>query len=320
MTTKHLVDPELIPLLDQFPTLSLTNETLAPTRTALNDMMTQMAAMVPEFPDVEMGERQVPGPKDAPEVRVLVYRPKNTTGLIPAILWIHGGGYVLGSADQADATAKTIVSSVGCAVVAVDYRLAPETPHPGPVEDCYAALKWLYTNTTDLGIDPKRIAIGGDSAGGGLTAALAILTRDRGEVPLAYQLLIYPMLDDRTVTHPDPHPHTGEYIWTHELNHFGWSSLLGHAPGAAEVSPYAAPARVDKLEGLAPAYIAVGTLDLFLEEDMEYARRLIRAGVSTELHIYPGAFHAFPMAATSQVAQAYNRDYLNALSKAFKQG
>lgn len=164
-----------------------------------------------------------------------------------------------------------------------------------------------------------ELAIGGDSAGGGLAAGLALLTRDRGEVPLVFQLLIYPMLDDRTVTHEDPHPHTGEFIWTPELNRYGWRALLGQEPGGAEVSAYAAPARAKKLEGLPPTYISVGTLDLFLEEDLEYARRLIRAGVPTELHVYPGAFHAFPMAADSQVAQAYNRDYLNALTRALKQ-
>jgi acetyl esterase/lipase len=176
----------------------------------------------------------------------------------------------------------------------------------------------LYTNASDLGVDATRIAIGGDSAGGGLTAGLALLTHDRGEVPLVFQLLIYPMLDDRTVTATDPHPYTGEYVWTAESNHFGWTALLGKEPGGPDVSPYAAAARAEYLEGLPPAFIGVGTLDLFLEENMEYARRLMRVGVPTELHVYPGAFHAFPMAADANVAQVFKRDYLNALARAFK--
>ena len=153
-------------------------------------------------------------------------------------------------------------------------------------------------------------------AGGGLTAGLALLTRDRGEVPLAFQLLIYPMLDDRTVTSAEPHPYTGEYIWTHDANRFGWTALLGQEPGSPDVSPYASAARAEHLEGLAPAFISVGTLDLFLEEDMEYARRLMRAGVPTELHVYPGAFHGFNMAASAKVSQAFVRDQLDALARA----
>ena len=317
MTTRHLVDPEIVPMLDLFPSINLTTETLPQTRAFLNEMNAQLSAGVPDFPDIAVSERHIPGPQGAPDVRVLVYLPKNVSTSVPALLWIHGGGYVIGNADQADAQIKAIVTATGCAAVSVDYRLAPETPHPGPVEDCYAALKWLHVNANDLGVDATRIAIGGDSAGGGLTASLALLTRDRGEVPLVLALLIYPMLDDRTVTSLEPHPYTGEYIWTPDSNRFGWTSLLGQEPGGANVSPYAAAARAEKLEGLAPTFIGVGTLDLFLEEDIEYARRLIRAGVPTELHVYPGAFHAFPLAAEAKVSQAFVRDQLNALARAF---
>ncbi len=317
-STRHLVDPEILPILDMFPGITLSSETLAQTRAGFDAMNAQTLANVPEFPDISVSERHIPGPQGAPDVRVLVYLPKNVSTPTPALLWIHGGGYVIGNADQADLQTKSIVSATGCAAVAVDYRLAPETPHPGPVEDCYAALKWLHTNASDLNVDTTRIAIGGDSAGGGLTAALALLTRDRDEVPLVFQVLIYPMLDDRTVTRPDPHPYTGEYIWTADSNRFGWTALLGKEPGSADVSPYAAAARAESLTGLAPAFIAVGSLDLFLEEDIEYARRLIRAGVPTELHVYPGAFHGFPMAANAQVAQTFTRDYLSALTRAFK--
>jgi acetyl esterase/lipase len=317
MTTKHLVDSELVAMLDMFPALTLTTESLALMRTTLAEMNTQATADLPDFAPISMSERFVPGPQGAPDVRVLVYHPSKVSTPLPALLWIHGGGYVLGSADQDDLQVKSIVSAVGCAAVSVDYRLAPETPHPGPVEDCYAALKWLYTNANELNVDANRIAIGGASAGGGLTAGLGLLTRDRGEVPLLFQLLIYPMLDDRTVTVAEPHPYTGEYIWTPDANRFGWTALLGQEPGSPDVSPYAAAARAKHLEGLPPTFISVGSLDLFLEEDLEYARRLMRAGVPTELHVYPGAFHGFNMMASAKISQSFVRDQLNALVRAF---
>jgi acetyl esterase/lipase len=203
--------------------------------------------------------------------------------------------------------------------VSVDYRLAPETPFPGPVEDCYAALVWLHEQAKLLGVDPARIAIGGESAGAGLAAALGLLARDRGKAPVAFQMLIYPMLDDRTGATSDPHPYSGEFIWTAESNRFGWASLLGGAPGGGDVSRYAAPARAENLAGLPPTFIAVGGLDLLLEEDLEFARRLTRAGVLTELHVYPGAYHAPDMAPEARVAQALRRDVLEAMRRAFEE-
>ena len=320
MTTKHLVDPELVAMLDTFPALTFTPESLALIRTALEEMNAQRPVNPSDFSEISVHEQFVPGPQGAPDVRVLVYQPSKRSTPLPAVLWIHGGGYVIGSADQEDLGVKSIVSTIGCVAVSVDYRLAPETPHPGPVEDCYAALKWLHTHAQELGVDTTRIALAGASAGGGLAAGLAVLTRDRGEVPLAFQLLIYPMLDDRTVTLTEPHPHTGEYIWTPEANRFGWTALLGQEPGGPGVSPYAAAARADHLEGLPPTFINVGALDLFLEEDMEYARRLMRAGVPTELHVYPGAFHGFNMVADAKVSQAMARDQFAALARAFSPG
>lgn len=317
MTTKHLVDPELVAMLDQFPALELTAETLGQIRAMMQAMRSQTPPNLPAFPDIAVSERFVPGPEGAPDVRVLVYLPTSVQGPLPALLWIHGGGYVIGSADGEDLGVKSIVSAVRCTAVSVDYRLAPETPHPGPVEDCYAALLWLSTHAGELGVDPTRIAIGGGSAGGGLAAALGLLTRDRGEVPLAFQLLIYPMLDDRTVTMTDPHPYTGEFIWTAQANRFGWRALLGQEPGGPDISPYAAAARAESLVGLPATFISVGALDLFLEEDLEYARRLIRAGVPTELHVYPGAYHGFNMVADAQVSQVAARDQLAALKRAF---
>jgi acetyl esterase/lipase len=306
-------------MLDIFPALQFTRETLPQVRVGLAEMMAQGSAMQPESPDIEVIKRDVPGPAGAPDVSVIIYLPKNIPHPQPALLWIHGGGYVLGSAEQDDAQVKGIVQQVGCAAVSVNYRLAPETTAPGSVEDCYAALSWLHANAGELGVDANRIAIGGASAGGGMAAALGLLTRDKGEIPLAFQLLIYPMLDDRTVTTTDPHPSTGEFIWTHDANRFGWTALLGHEPGGEGVSPYAAPARAASLAGLPPTFISVGTLDLFLEEDIEYARRLIREGVRTELHVYPAAFHGFDLMPTARVSQSFTRDFTHALRRAFAQ-
>jgi acetyl esterase/lipase len=321
MTTKYLVDPELVAILDQVPAPVLTAETLGQTRAkakmAVAAMISQVSADLPQFSALSVSERFIPGRDRAPDVRVLVYLPTSVQGPLPALLWIHGGGYIMGSADAEDLTVKSIVSAIGCAAVSVDYRLAPETPHPGPVEDCYAALKWLSTHADELGIDPNWIAVGGSSSGGGLTAALALLTRDRGEVPLVFQFLLAPMLDDRTCTLAKPHPYTGEFIWTRESNRFGWTSLLGQEPGGPDVSPYAAAARAEHLEGLPATFINVGALDLFLEENLEYARRLMRAGVPTELHVYPGAYHGFRMEASAQVTQTAERDQLAALKRAF---
>ena len=313
MTTRHLVDPELAALLDQIPATVLTDEILGQIRA----MRPQATADVPRFAALSVSERFIPGPEGAPDVRVLAYLPTSVQEAVPALLWLHGGGYIMGSADAEDLTVKNIASTLGCAAVSVDYRLAPETPYPGPVEDCYAALKWLSTHADELGIDPKRIAVGGSSAGGGLAAALALLTRDRGEIPLAFQFLLAPMIDDRTCTLANPHPYTGEFIWTPEANRFGWTALLGQEPGGADVSPYAAVARAEQLEGLPATFLYVGALDLFLEEDLEYARRLMRAGVPTELHVYPGAYHGFRMVADAWITQTAERDLLAALKRAF---
>ena len=316
MNTRHMVDPELAPMLDLFPKLQLTAEMLPQVRAMLAEQQDQQQAQVPTPPDIDVTEYSVPGPQGAPEVPVIVSIPKKAQRPMPALLWIHGGGYVLGSAKADQPQAMKIASQVGCAVVSVEYRLAPETPFPGPVEDCYAALKWLSAQADKLDVDVNRIAIGGASAGGGLTAGLGLLARDRGEIPLVFELLIYPMLDDRTVSASEPHPYTGEFIWTADANRFGWESLLGQEPGSPGVSPYAAAARAESVDGLPATYLCVGSLDLFLEEDMEYARRLIRAGVPTELHVYPAAYHGFNMAVEAQVTQAFERDYMNALRRA----
>jgi triacylglycerol lipase len=286
----------------------------------IEQVRAMMAATRPALPpipdDVRVYEAMTPGRDGAPDVRLVVTAPKAAGQGRPGILHIHGGGYVLGSAEMTGPTDAIYASQLGAVVVSVDYRLAPETPHPGPVEDCYAGLAWLHAEAAALGVDPGRIVVTGESAGGGLAAALVLLARHRGEYAVAFQHLVFPMLDDRTVTHPEPSPYLGQFVWTPESNRIGWASLLGGPPGAADVSPFAAPARATDLSGLPPTFIVCGALDLFLEEDIDYARRLIRAGVPTELHVYPGAPHGFMFVPDAEVTKTFARDSMAALARA----
>ncbi|GAA2173075.1 alpha/beta hydrolase [Arthrobacter parietis] len=228
-------------------------------------------------------------------------------GPFAAIYWIHGGGMISGSlrADQPYCTA--LAEATGCVVIAVEYRLAPEYPHPVPVEDSYAGLEWAVAHSAELRIDPQRLAIGGSSAGGGIAASVALAARDRGGPQLAFQYLMYPMLDDAQIS-PSSREFAGIPTWSRERNAFAWQCLLGSSAGSASGSPYAAPAQAADLAGLPPAMIQVGELDLFRDEDVEYASRLLQAGVPTELHLYPGAYHGFelvsPEASVSRQAMA----------------
>lgn len=316
MNSRHLVDPALLALLDLLPSTPLTSESLATNRARTAAMVASMP--VRESPNLTVRERYVPGPAGAPDVRIFLYQPAQPAQPTAGILWLHGGGYVGGNVELEDVRARALAAELGCVLVSVDYRLAPEATFPGPLEDCYAVLSWLYANAAELGVDTGRLAVGGGSAGGGLAAALALLARDRGEIPLAFQLLIAAMLDDRTAARDTPHPYTGEFIWTRESNRFAWAALLGQEPGSSGVSAYAAAARAENVANLPPAFIAVGALDLFLEENMEYARRLLYAGVPTELHVYPGAYHGFQMVPAAWMTQAAARDQVSAARRALK--
>jgi acetyl esterase/lipase len=216
-----------------------------------------------------------------------------------------------------DTTNRQLAAELSCVIVSVTYRLAPETTFPGAIEDCYAALSWLFNSAADLGIDPTRVGVKGESAGGGLAAALALMTRDRGEFSLVFQNLKAPMLDDRTCLRTDISPFIGEFLWTPDQNRFGWTAFLGHAPGIEGVSPYAAPARATTLAGLPPTFISVGSIDLFLEENLEYARRLAVAGVPIELHVYPGGFHGFDMIPGAAIGASASSASQDSMRKAF---
>ncbi len=311
------LDPELRAMVEKMPTdRPIDLSQLPKARAAMKKMVTAMLANLPPVEGASSQDRKVPGPKGDPEVPVRVYRPNDSPSKLPALLWIHGGGYVMGDIEQDDRLMKQIVTRIGCVAVSVDYRLAPEHPFPAPVEDCYAALKWLFAHAGELGVDPARIAIGGASGGGGLCAGLALMARDRSEVKVAFQLLIYPMIDDRNVT-PASHAITDPRMWNRESNRLGWKAYLGRDGGGADVSPYAAASRAADLSGLPPAYIPVGALDLFVDENIEYAQRLIQAGVPCELHVYPGAFHGFDMFAPSaMVSKQFKADREVALKRA----
>lgn len=306
-----MVDPELVATLKTFTTKSFNLEFLPAERA-----QPSLPALPPPAPQFE--ERHIPGPPGAPQVRILLLDPSRGTKGRPAFLHIHGGGYIAGHAAQFPEFLQTAAMTCNCVVVSVDYRLAPETHFPGSLEDNYAALRWLYNSADSLGIDRKRIAIGGESAGGGHSAALAVAARDRKEIPILFQLLIYPMLDDRTGnTHPVPRG-IGEFVWNATSNRFGWTSLLGVPAGSTNVPVGSVPSRIDRLAGLPPTFISVGALDLLVEENIEYARRLIGAGVPTELHVVPGAFHGYDLLVPqAAVSQRFKESWKAALTRAY---
>ena len=304
LTTCAPLDPEIAAALADLPIDigallgGLGDDTIADARA----LMAQMP--VPELSDaVERTDHEVPG---APGVVVRVHRPVGASGTLPCLYWMHGGGLVLGSYLGDDPRFDRWCPMFGIVGVSVEYRLAPETPYPGPLEDCYAGLAWVHEHAAELGVDPDRIGIGGPSAGGNLAAGLGLMARDRGQVPVTYQLLIYPMLDDRQITAssrwPDP-------IWPPSANAYGWTAYLGAAKGGGGVPAYAAPARATDLAGLPPTLIAVGAVDGFSDEDIDYAVRLRQAGVSVDLHVYAGAPHGFDgLAPGTAVARRANRD------------
>jgi len=315
------LDPELKgpvkTMLSQMPPNDFNN--LPAARAASKQMMAMMKSQIPDIPGVATEDKKIPGPTGAPDVAVRIYRPENQSVLLPALLWIHGGGYMLGELDNEDFTAKNYVLAGNCVVVSVDYRLAPENPFPAPLEDCYAALKWLATNADELRVDKSRIAIGGASAGGGLASGLALLARDRQEVKVFFQLLVYPMLNDCNIE-PASDTLPDALFWTRESNLMGWRCYLGCEPGGKNIPYHAAAYRADNLEGLPPAYITVGDIDLFAQEDIEYAGRLVEAGVPTELHVYPGGPHAFDMLVPgADISKRFVADIHRVLKRALHQ-
>jgi acetyl esterase/lipase len=293
-----ILDPEVAPLLAEAPQFALTPDALATMRENRINMMGDV-----ELSDaVERTDHVV---STDPEVVVRVHRPKSASGQLPVIYSIHGGGYILGSYVMDDVRFDRWCPALGCVGVSVEYRLAPETPYPGPLDDCYAGLTWTYEHAAEIGADPAHIGIAGVSAGGGLAAALALLARDRGEISLCFQLLECPMIDDTQSTSSSCLD--GLPIWSRESNTFGWKSYLGDLYGTGDIPAYAAAARATDLTGLPPALVIVGGADGFRDENITYALRLNQAGVPTELHVLPGAPHGVMMFAASTVAKRWNQ-------------
>lgn len=313
MGPKPYFDPEIKAALDKAPTLGTVDarsiEKVRANRLLLNDQ-------VPLSDEVERTNIMVPGPVgEDPDgegkVRLRVHKRVGLDGPLPGLFWIHGGGFVLGSPEQDDLRFDRWCQRFDLVGVGAQYRLAPEDPYPAGLEDCYASLKWLTEHGAEVGVDTTRIGIGGPSGGGGLAAALALLVRDRGEFEIDYQLLIYPMIDD---TRTNVSANWDVPVWNTASNEFGWSAYLGDLFGTDGIPPYAAATRAKDLVGLPPAYIMVGSLDAFADEDIEYAKRLNHAGVPVELHVYPGAPHGFegfaPKAAISRQSRRDMNEWL----------
>lgn len=311
MSSLNLVDPEILPLLELLPVLDLNDESVV----AIREMMNAPNPDLPA-PVIAPQETRVPGLNGAPEVPVLIFDPPGRTNRA-AILHFHGGGMVIGSAASSSVGNAMLAQDLGVLVVSVEYRLAPEHPFPAAQEDCVAAYDWLRANAERLNVDPERIVVFGESAGGCLAATVAHKIRDTGRPLPAGQVLTYPMLDHLTGSEKRPAvPNTGEFVWTPELNRYAWGAYQGSYGADDHRIGWFAAAHAKDLSGLPRAWIGVGSLDLFFGENLDYAKRLVAAGVPVETHVYPGGFHAFNMMPTARIAQEYNRD-LRAVMRRF---
>ncbi len=308
---EELLDPELIPGLQMLPPgmTTLIGDDPPAARAMFDQLLAQLSAILPPT-DVTVEERHIPGPDG--DVPVYIYQPPGDAPR-PGLLWIHGGGYIIGSGKD-DLMCPMLAEHAGCTIVSVDYRMAPEHPFPAGPEDCHAALLWMVDHAAELGIDTERMAIGGASAGSGMAAGVVHMNRDRGGPKLKLQLLIYPMIDD---THNTPSGHLirDERVWNRSVSHKAWKMYLGDSYGK-NVSPYAAASRATDFSGLPPAFITVGSADLFRDENIAYAQKLLEANVPVELHLYHGMYHGGESFGQSEVGTRMRQDYLDALKRA----
>ncbi|MDH6213700.1 alpha/beta hydrolase [Streptomyces pseudovenezuelae] len=312
-------DPELAAALELIKDVispGLTMDDITAMREGMGiQMLAELDLTVGGF--FELDERTVPGPQDAPDISLFIARPTaEAVGTRPVFYHVHGGGMVIGDNKTGVTAALDWAKELDAIVVSVEYRLAPEHPHPAPIEDVYAGLVWTAEHAAELGGDAERIVIAGASAGGGLTAALGLLTRDRkGPRPIG-QVLMCPMLDDRNDT-PSAHQMAGLGVWDRTANDTGWTALLGELRGGPDVSPYASPARADDLADLPPTFVDVGSAETFRDEAVAYASRIWQAGGVAELHVWPGGFHGYdgfaPQAAMSQSTGAARLNWLRRL-------
>jgi acetyl esterase/lipase len=311
--SRHLVDPEVIGAIDMFPTTDLTHPVLIESR--MNQAQMPQIDVTEKFP-VTFEERSVPSYFGGPEVRIEIIKPTQSKyEKMPLYYSLHGGGMVMGSpiGDRMGNAALAVQHGFCC--VSVYYRLAPEHIQPSQLEDIYSGLKWCIEHAEELGIDSKKVAVAGSSAGAGLAAGLALYIRDQKEFEIHHLRLRNPMLDDRTSIAPD-HPYAGEFVWNKQSNYFGWKSVLGHEPGQEGVSEYYVPARAKSLAGLPPTFITIGSIDLFVDEALLFAKQLIHDGVMAELHVYPGYHHLSPMFPNAHYSQEGAKSSEHALLKA----
>ena len=309
----HLVDPELRPILDVFRGFDVSDETLS----NLRNRPPPTPLDTPAYEEVF-----VPRKNSADALRLLIIKPRVVTPMkgLPALLYMHGGGFVFGSPETILPTMQRLAEDVGCVIVLPAYRLAPEHPFPAALDDNYLALTWMHEHHLNLGIDTARIAIGGDSAGGGHAAVLNIAVRDRGEYSPLLQFLLYPMLDDRTGSSRPPATNTGEFIWTLDNNVFGWTAYLGCAAGSNDVPVGSVPARGNDLSGLPPTLIVTGDLDLFAAESVQYGERLTDQDVAVEINVFEGAYHGFNVILPeTNISRQFHKFCVNGLKAAFKE-
>ena len=305
------VDPDLRAVVKLLPDLSrLSAASLPSVRTAIAGAP---AVLGRDADGVNVTRIEIPGLKGGPSVSALLYEPPTPPDRTrrPALLDLHGGGYVAGTAQREDGTLRLFARTLGVVGLAPDYRLAPEHPYPAALDDAAACLAWLHAEVPALSLDPARIAVRGVSAGGGLATALALRARDHGGPSIAHLQLLFPMLDDRTAEHA----FNGRYVWTPSANRFGWNALLGDHDRSAP-APYAVPARATDVSNLPATFLGLGALDLFARENLQFASRLIDAGVAVEMHVYPGAYHAFNLVADARCAKALQTAEIDALHRA----
>jgi acetyl esterase/lipase len=314
----YAFDPELAPWAAMLPEFPLSDVPRARQQEAA--LMAQLPVYEPPVP-LDVRDTAVPGPEGAPEVPVRIYTPRDREGALPGLIYLHPGGFISGSVDGFHANASRIAAEVGAVVVSVEYRLAPEHPFPAGLEDGYATLAWIAEHASELGIDPDRLGVAGESAGGGLAAALALLARDRGGPALCFQFLGFPELDDRLET-PSMRAFTDTPMFNRLDAEFSWDHYLGGAGirGGVGVSAYAAPARAGDLAGLPPAYVLVCEFDPVRDEGLQYAQRLIQAGVATELHLFPGTFHGSIGVPDAQVSRRMRAEQVDALGRGLRAG
>lgn len=310
---KNRVHPEFLAGLQSFTEFDFKVEDLA----AMRAGMAQLTEPLTNTKTVNIEDKIITGIDDN-ELRIRIYKPAHQNKELPVLLWIHGGGFVLGSIEENDPLCAQVVETANCVVVSVDYRLAPEHPYPAPLEDCYSALTWIADNSTKLNIDVNRIGVAGASAGGGLTAGLTLLARDRAYPSICFQMPLYPMINDGNNT-PSANEIKEGMVWNQKTNEFGWKCYLGGLHGNVNVPIYAAPARAEDYSNLPYTYTCVGQLDPFRDETIAYVTKLAQAGVDVEFHLYPGAFHGFEVLnPQSERAQQVVQEYVHAIKAGFE--